>query len=108
MDHALIYIRGEGVKRHRASNPNHRRCCDLSGAARIKAETSNLFPERRTEMLIVAAGRGGGGGDAEAKKSTVNSPMWMIESESADFHSWLQKTAASNKAQITFMLSRDI
>lgn len=47
-------------------------------------------------------------GGAEAKKSAVNSPMWMIESENADFHSWLQKTAASNKAQITFMLSRDI
>lgn len=100
-----IYIHrkgGGGVKRHRASNPNHPRRCDLSGAARIKTETSNLFPERRTEMLIVAAG------GAEARKSAVNSPMWMIESESADFHSWLQKTATSNKAQITFMLSRDI
>lgn len=37
-----------------------------------------------------------------------NSPMWMIESESADFHSWLKKTATSNKAGVTFMLSRDI
>lgn len=34
--------------------------------------------------------------------------MWMIESESADFHSWLKKTAASNKTGVTFMLSRDI
>ena len=34
--------------------------------------------------------------------------MWMIESESADFHSWLQKTATSNTAEITFMLSSDM
>jgi len=41
------------------------------------------------------------------EKSAVNSPMWMIESESADFHSWLQHTATSNRAEITFMLSRN-
>lgn len=44
----------------------------------------------------------------QGEKKRSNSPMWMIESESADFHSWLQKTATSNIAAITFMLSRDI
>lgn len=58
---------------------------------------------RRTQSPIVAANQGGG-----KKKKRSNSPMWMIESESADFHSWLQKTATSNIAAITFMLSRDI
>lgn len=72
----------------------------LSSAAHIKAETSNLFPERRTESYC--------GRELEMKGGRSNSPMWMIESESADFHSWLKKMAKSNIAQITFMLSRDI
>lgn len=53
------------------------------------------------KSLIVAA-------DGGREKKRSNSPMWMIESESADFHSWLKKTATSNKAGGTFMLSRDI
>lgn len=52
------------------------------------------------KSLIVAADSG--------RNKRSNSPMWMIESESADFHSWLKKTATSNKAGGTFMLSRDI
>ncbi|CAB1423628.1 unnamed protein product [Pleuronectes platessa] len=53
--------------------------------AQIEAETSNLLAERRAHSLIVPR-----------RRKRRNSPMWMIESESTDFHSWLQNTAASS------------
>lgn len=89
-----------------AVKPNHRR-------RRVEAETSGLFPQRRARRCSprprIAAGEEEEeeeeDGEGLGRGGRSNSPMWMIESESADFHSWLQKTAASNKTLITFMLS---